>query len=986
VRLDQAIEAENGGEWDRAIVIYRQALQQCEDPLERLRVRLKIGTCLFENSDLDEAEDWLANAARDAEAPEFAEILGEIRLAQGLMELELGHHKRARDRLKVAREVLGDTPKVLISLSRVLRERGELSEALEVLDKLAMDEITSSDRAELLDELGALHLERGDFAAAEETLRQALDLDDRISTGYQTARSRLLLAQAVMGRGRRKEAKRLIEEAADEYDDSSRGLSDVYTALGQWYEEGGDFLSAIRQYRRARDEDKESDDVVGQARANRKLAKIHRLRGEKDRAKDALVEAANLLSGLDDDLELAALYTEEGHLFIAEVDYDQAIDRFKKALNVVNDDEEDRAVALAKRGIALAYWKDGQLERAESLLREAIPILEDRGDFRELDNLYDDLGAVLIDLDRYGEAIDVLERSLELDENLLSPTSKARSLLLLGRAMLRHGDRREAGERLRAALDVYRELEDEEGRADALWQVGHWEAEEGHLHQALDRFKEALRIESHHEDSIGIARAQRSIAGVYRQLGSLDRAAECLAIAETEMKNKEDPMETALLSLEFARLSIDNADWQSADSFLKSAIRKFESTNSPVQKAIALRLQAKVLAAEPKSRGKALELLLQAEATFLEAHDYPELDDLYDDLGVLYLLLRRPDDAMAAVQSSIEIGNQMGWNRGNGRSFLVMARIQIEQRSMKDASRSIADAIDCFERAADGVGRSEAQLLLGDWHFLQGSLDEAVLAYKECRRIDRGNGDLRGLSLALRKLGEVYLKKGDFSRAEESFDQAGDYMKTLHFVDDRGQLARARASLFAAKGEHANAISEFNSALSDFDVMMMEEEKVRTYKEMTASYHALGEFHLAMECMRKMGLEQAELWGSLLDNFDEKIRGAVQQAYLRGDYSTSVTGAYKVVETALQERTKALPGLRARPGVSELIDAWFQSDPGSRGLGEYDERGLNQLKGLATAGFNLFRNPLTHRDVSLGGIDAFVAIAIAQYLYSHLDA
>jgi len=123
VGLDQASDAESKGEWDRAILIYREALQLCDDQLERLQIRLKIGVCLFENSDLDEAEDWLANAAREAESLALTEVLGEIRLTQGMMELELGHHKRARDRLKIAREVLGDTPKVLLALSRVLRER-----------------------------------------------------------------------------------------------------------------------------------------------------------------------------------------------------------------------------------------------------------------------------------------------------------------------------------------------------------------------------------------------------------------------------------------------------------------------------------------------------------------------------------------------------------------------------------------------------------------------------------------------------------------------------------------------------------------------------------------------------------------------------------------------------------------------------------------------------------------------------------------------
>jgi tetratricopeptide (TPR) repeat protein len=982
--VSAGLALEREGEWERAAALYRQLLAHTEEQSERSLLLLRLGTCLFEASDFDASEEALTDSVKIAEAIDNKPTLGEALLLQGLIELEQGLHRRALDRLTKAHALLGDSPKVVLALSTAMRERGELQAALNGLLELRERALKPHELAELLDELGAVHLARGDFRSAEQVLREALELDDRIATDYQTASSKLLLAQAILGQGRRKESRRLIDEAAESYDETDRGLSKVYLCLGDWYQDGSDYIGAAKQYRHARDIDQESDDVVGQARALRKLARIHRLRGDRDLAQDALENAGRLLVGLDNDLEWAALYTEQGYMYIADVDYDEAIDRFEKARAVAEADGEERAIAVAKRGLAIAVWRDGQLEKAKSLLEEAAPVLETRGDLRELNTVLDDLGEVLIDLNCYDEALSCLERSAELDQQLGTVASKARTLLLMGRCHLRRGDRREAGERLQQALDVYRESEDDEGKANAFFQLGQWSAEEGHLGEALDRFKEALRIDSRQEDWVGIARAQRGIASIHRQRGELDQAEEALQSAQAELRHKEDPMEEALLATELARLAIERGAWREAEAHLKEASGVFDDMHSPVQRAISDRLLASVYAADPKSRARALELLKDAEAVFLEKHDFPELDDLYDDLALCYLAMRRPDDAMAAVVKSLDVGRKMGWDRGNGRSNLIMARINMRLGKMRDARQDLADAVECYERAEDEIGQTEAYLLLGDWFVANDQLDEAIKTYKRSRRIDRWHGDLRGISKALRKLGEVYFIRGDFSRAEEAFDEAKDYLRTLNVPEEHGLLALARGRLYAAQGGHERAVHEFTTALGEFDTLMMEEERTRTYRELSASHHALGEFDLAMECMRKMGLEQAALWGSLLDNFDDNLRSVCQQAYLRGDYKSAVTGAFAAFEQALRSRADTLSGVGARANASELAEAWYRPD--ARGTGELDEKNLAQLRSFAIAGFNLFRNPVLHKEVSLNGLQAFVALAVAQYLYTSLDA
>lgn len=984
--IKEALAEEHQGNWPEARRIYEGLLKGDLEPHERAEVFIRLGNCLNEDGPPDAAEDALAEGARLAEDIGDDSLLGQARLLQGLAELDQGHHKRALARLTRARELLGDQPKVSRALATAMRERGELSDALTLLQEIREAENEPEEQAEILDELGAVYIERGEFAEAEAVLREALELDSRIGTDYQTARSRLLLAQAVMSQGRRRESRRLIEEAAECYDDVERGLAEVYLTLGEWYEDSDDYIAAAKQYRRARDIEQESDRPVGQARASRKLARMHRLRGDKDRAQDALEDAERLLAGLDDDIELAALFTEEGYFYIADVDYDRAAGRFERALAVAKGDADERAIAIAKRGLAQACLHNGDLAEAEALLRDAVPVLRERGDLRELDEVYDDLAAVLIEKGEYSEALEFLELSAAIDEQLNAVSSKARTLLLMGKAHLHRGDRREAGSRIQAALDVYHDAEDLEGKANALLEFGAYLAEEGRLNEALDRFKEALRLDTNQEDSVGIARAHRSIANVYRQRGEYERAEDSLHSASSELKISDDPMEDALLSVEWARLESDRAEWREAESHLREALRSFDESRYPIQRAVCERLLAKIYAVDPKSRPKALELLESAGAVLRESHDYPELDDLYDDKAELLLSMRRYEDAMEAVQQSLDIGRDMDWERGNGRSFQIMGRINMKLDRMKDAKRDFLEAIECYERAGDDVGRSEATLTLGDWYVANNLLPDAVRTYKEARRLDRWHGDLRGMSQALRKLGEVYFRLGEPMRAEEAFDQAEEYLNAGNFVEDRGHLALARGCLFRTRGEHERAVQQFKSALDDFDSLLLDEERSLTYKEMAMCYHALGQYEQAMECMRKMGLEQAALWGSLLDHFSSEIRNSAQQAYLRGDYGHAIAGAYGAVEKALRERTLGVEGLGNRPTVSALIDAWYQT--GARGLGDLDEKSLANLRRFASAAFDLFRNSVMHssRSTGMDGVEGFVALAVANHLVETLDS
>jgi len=453
---------------------------------------------------------------------------------------------------------------------------------------------------------------------------------------------------------------------------------------------------------------------------------------------------------------------------------------------------------------------------------------------------------------------------------------------------------------------------------------------------------------------------------VYIRRGDHRRADELLKEARGELRDKDDPMEQGLLSVEVARLHIAERQWLEAKAELNRAEEHFLATRSPVQLAVCKRLQASIHAVSPATRQRAHELLLEAERTFIDHRDNPQLDDLYDDLGSLLLLMGRPAEARAAVEKSLEIGRTMKWHRGNGRSYLILGRIDLRLARIVQARKDFWDAKECFDEVGDDVGRSEAHLELGDCYRQEGNYDEAVAQYREARRIDRWHGDLRGLSQALRKLGEVYFLRGELERAAESYDQAEDYLRNVEFADDRGLLGLDRGQLFAARNLHDEAITEFEGALLDFDVVGMEDKKTETYRALVASLHSAGRFDDALQYMRQMGLEQAGLWESLLHHLHPKVREASIRPYLQGDYRNAVTNAYTALESMFIERTPQI----TRGMVSSRIEAWLR--PTARGVGPFDEKQLENLQRFTLASFDLFRNPLAHQLSAVEGVDAFV--------------
>jgi tetratricopeptide (TPR) repeat protein len=988
------------GDWPAAAEIY-SSLINSSDLETACLASIRLARCLLETGkrgEIDAAEEHLAAARKDVMTLGDPVIRGELLLQQGRFDDLAGHLKRALASYVEGRQVLKDAGADLTEAELVLasaeRRRGEFNRALARLKAIPVDQLPARLRADYDDELGAVLIARGETGKAIEVLEAALSLDESTATPYAGGRSRLLLAEACMRIGAHERAKDLIDTTIETYKHAhaDAGLSEAYAALGLWYENREDFVAASHYYQESLDLDKSSDDLVGQVRAKRRLARTYRNRGASSRAEELLEEAKELLPP-DDDVERAALYQEEAHLALtgSAPNYERAIFLFGEALKIAQEDGDEWTTGIAKRNLARAHREDDDLETARDLLLDAKVALAERGDLQELGDLLDDLGEVLLEMDEYDEAEHHLEESFELDERLGRIGSKGRSLLLLGKVASRKGEREESGRYYRDALDLYRKAQHEVGQADSYVQIGEWHLEQGQLDDALRSFREGLEIDTRLNRPLAKVRAKRQLSETYRQRGNLERAEEYLRDAERDLGNIDDPNERAELDRQEGRLELSHGRYAAAYERLRMAYRVFESSRNPVDAATCQRLMA--LAAAYEARwGEALELLKQAKQVLTQRGDIPELDELLDDLGTVYLLGGRPDAAAAAFRESLELGDRVGWRRGKGRSLLLLAAIAQAEGEFQTARAHITNALKEYRDGLDEVGQAAGELALGDWYVAdrnpERNLTHAGVAYKSARRLYQQHRDRRGAARCYRKLAYVYLQNHEYQRADEALQDALAEMKGIDDLRESAPLQLELGRLAAARSDDRDdgqALIHLYDALEGFNRLGDIDGRRATYQLLAGVHQARNEMAQALECIREMGAERAAMYNVLVKDLHSTVATASYPSFAAGQYRDAITDAFTELE---HEFRKRVHGLERAPtttaGVSEVIAFWTRC-PETEKPTFAKSSSLDRFADFCIGAFDLLRNPAVHDPAEQSPADAFAALSVAHWIARTLE-
>jgi tetratricopeptide (TPR) repeat protein len=315
-------------------------------------------------------------------------------------------------------------------------------------------------QARALVDLGAVQIMIDDNPAATRTLCQALEVFRALGDRLGQASALFRLGSVHLTTAAYADASRTLTQALELY----RGLGDrlgqahALCYLGGVHYESGDYPAAAQTLGQALGLYSDLGNRLGQLNALTYIGTLQRTTGDHPAAISSLSRALELSRGLGYRLGEANALNYLGTVRYATGDHRAAMSSFSQALEVFRDlgDRQDEANALCYLGAV--QHEAGDYQAATSSLTLALDIFRDLGHRQGQAEALNHLGGLLLASVGPDEARASFSEALGIARELQSPMHEAKALAGAGRCLARAGDTGAATDYLSQALAIYQRL------------------------------------------------------------------------------------------------------------------------------------------------------------------------------------------------------------------------------------------------------------------------------------------------------------------------------------------------------------------------------------------------------------------------------------------------------------------------------------------------------------------------------------------------
>ena len=254
----------------------------------------------------------------------------------------------------------------------------------------------------------------------------------------------------------------------------------------------------------------------------------------------------------DDGKEIIASCSEKIGICYYKLDnYSEAIDWFRKALELQREKGDREAVASTLNNIGLNYKMLGKYDKAIEYYEQTIRIDEELGKGSEIAKTLNNIGMVYRLWGNYDKAIEFFERSLRLKNSLNDLPGVSKSLNNIGLVYTDWKKYDQAILNFRESLKMEESLKNEGEAAIRLNNLGRVYFYKNQYDTALAYFQQNLDYQNRNHDKGQIALAYNNIGKVYQARDNYEDAARYFSIA-LEIYNelgKEGEKATVLANL-----------------------------------------------------------------------------------------------------------------------------------------------------------------------------------------------------------------------------------------------------------------------------------------------------------------------------------------------------------------------------------------------------------------------------------------------------
>jgi tetratricopeptide (TPR) repeat protein len=355
----------------------------------RLELRLQEAIVAMSGGAMDESSQAFVSIAKEAKRSGLPRIQSKAEGALGLWcerhsEYEEGlvHHQMAEDLLS------GEPPvewvDAVAGKARCLEALGDLRYAIflleSLLDRLEREQLRDPDALSRLHaSLVFAYLEAGLLRKAAESGEELLALGPHLQDPVRVAQMHMNVARLFLEEGRIEDAQRSLRRADEVYRqrDLKTESAGAHLALGYVASRQGDLANARSELMDAVAIFEETANEPDLIRALNELARVERLEGAIDSARE-LLERSIALTGNSDAPILAWEHRELGTTF-ADDDPSVAEKHLRTAIALFERGEQPLEVAITYRALGDVLHGRGELEAASDAYRTGIMALEPAG-------------------------------------------------------------------------------------------------------------------------------------------------------------------------------------------------------------------------------------------------------------------------------------------------------------------------------------------------------------------------------------------------------------------------------------------------------------------------------------------------------------------------------------------------------------------------------------------------------------------------------
>ncbi len=358
------------------------------DLVAKLELRLQTARIALSDGHLDEAEEGFRAVVRDAKRYGLARIEARAEEGRGWRLERRGRPEEALEHFQRGEELLVSEPPTarvdaVAGKARCFHSLGDIRYEIHILESL-LDAIQREDLRDP-DALARLHaalvyayIDAGLYAKAAESAAELERLGPKLTDPLRVAQMHLHVARMYLLQGRIDEAQRSLQRAEDGYRQLNLKTETGYAHLARGY-----VLSREERFEEAREQleqalaiFEETSDAKDLTRTLNELARVERLGGHLERARELLERSISLLGDADAPI-LAWAHRELGFVLV-EPDPPGAEKNFRIAIELYERAEQTVDIAVTYRALGDLLHGRGEAEAGCEAYRTGILELEPR--------------------------------------------------------------------------------------------------------------------------------------------------------------------------------------------------------------------------------------------------------------------------------------------------------------------------------------------------------------------------------------------------------------------------------------------------------------------------------------------------------------------------------------------------------------------------------------------------------------------------------